>query len=456
MLNDFEKKVLSAIRAYSMLERGDHVLVGLSGGKDSAVLLYVLHSLSSVLGIRLSAFHLNHMIRGDEAERDARFSRELCESLDIPFYTESIDVPSLADGRGLEAVARDVRYRAFEKYSKHIGANKIATAHTLSDNTETLMISLIRSGTLSQIPAVRENIVRPLIETTTEEVLLYAKEKNIPYVTDSTNGDTEYLRNFLRLSILPELRLKQEGFDNTLCKAGKIYASYKALASELADEYFEKNENPESLDSLKALAVDRSRSAVLYCVLSRICERHGISLTYERFEALSQMIGEGQVGKSVSLSSGKKALMGYGKLIFEDSKDVLSDYRISLNRGKNDIPNSPYAVYFESEDERNQRLLDNQQKINKKTKIIQINGSIITSGLYLRPKLDGDKFRCRGITRSVKKFFIDSKLDRALREVFPILCDSEGIVWVAGIGLADRVAEVKDGELFYLSLEIKE
>ncbi len=456
MLNKFEKKVLSAIQAYSMLDSGDHVLVGLSGGKDSAVLLYALRSLSSVLGISLSAFHLNHMIRGEEAERDARFSRELCESLDVPFYTESIDVPSLADGRGLEAVARDVRYRALDRCSRGIGANKIATAHTLSDNTETLMISLIRSGTLSQIPAVRGNIVRPLIETTTEEVLLYAEEKNISYVTDSTNADTDYLRNFLRLAILPELRLKQESIDNTLCKAGKIYASYKALASRLADEYFEKNENPESLDSLKTLALDSSMYAVLYCVLSRICELNGTSLTYERFEALCQMIAEGQVGKSVSLSSGKRALIGYGKLIVEDATDVSSDYRISLRRGKNDIPSSPYTVYLETEDERKQRVLDRQQKINKKTKIIQINGSIITNGLYLRPKLDGDKFRCRGITRSVKKFFIDSKLDRALRDTFPILCDSEGIVWVAGIGLADRVAEVKDGELFYLSLEIKE
>ncbi len=456
MHNKFENKVLSTIRAYSMLESGDHVLVGLSGGKDSAVLLYVLNSLSSVLGIKLSAFHLNHMIRGEEAERDALFSRELCRSLDIPFYTESVDVPSLADGRSLEAVARDVRYNAFDKCLKSIGANKIATAHTLSDNTETLMISLIRSGTLSQIPAVRDNIVRPLIEATTEEVLLYAEEKTLSYVTDSTNGDTDYLRNFLRLGILPELRLKQEGFDNTLCKAGKIYASYKALASRLADEYFENNETPEALDGLRELAVEPSMSAVLYCVLSRICGTDGITLTYERFEALSKMIAEGQVGKSVSLSSGKRALIGYGKLIIENASLSTSDYRISLVRGRNDIPDSPYTVFLETSEERDIRVSDGQQKINKKTKIIQINGSIITNGLYLRPKLDGDKFRCRGITRSVKKFFIDTKLDRALRDTFPILCDSEGIVWVAGIGLADRVAEVKDGELFYLSLEIKE
>ncbi len=456
-LNPFEKKVLSTIRDNSLLEKGDSVLVGLSGGKDSSVLLYVLSKLSDALGIKVSAFHLNHLIRGDEAKRDEYFSRDLCLSMNVPFYTEEIDVPALAkkSNAGLEAVAREARYSALERCANRIGALKIATAHTLSDNSETLMISLLRTATLSPIPVCRGRIIRPLINVTTEELLNYAAEQNIPYVTDSTNLENDYLRNFLRNEVLPSLRTKNSGLDETLAKSGKIFSSYRSLAVSLGEKYFEENPVSEKLEALKKLAEDKSYDAVLFYVLSKILFKSGINLTYERFEKIAFALRANEFNKTLSLSDGKELVFSYGILRVEDVKSESVSYRLDIKRGENKIPDTPWTLYLETLEEYVERTSKIKQKINKLTKNIKICGSIITNDCYIRPRVEGDKYRVRGITRSLKKYFIDIKLDRKLRDTFPIVCDSDGILWVAGLGLADR-ATCDTNDMMSLSLEIQD
>lgn len=455
-LNSFEKKVLSTINRNRLLEKGDGVLIGLSGGKDSSVLLFVLKKLSDVIGINVSAFHLNHMIRGTEAKRDEDFSRNLCISLNVPFYTEAIDVPKLSENSdaGLEAVAREARYSALESCADRIGASKIATAHTLSDNSETLMISLLRTSTLSPIPVCRGRVIRPLIEVTTEELLAYAKEQGISYVVDSTNLENDYLRNFLRNEILPSLRTKQSGLDEILTKSGKIFSSYRALAVRFGEKYFEDNPVPEKLEPLKKLAEDKSCESVLFYVLSRILSEKGINLTYERFEKIAEALRDNGFNKSLSLSDGKELVFSYGVLRVENVIRENASYRFDLKRGENKIPDTPWTVYLETLEEYAERTSNSKQKINKLSKNIKICSSIITDICYIRPREDGDKYRVRGVTRSLKKYFIDIKLDRKLRDTFPIVCDGDGILWVAGLGLADRA--VCDSErVMSLSLEIQ-
>jgi tRNA(Ile)-lysidine synthase len=457
-LNGFEKRVLETVKKFCLVEQGDKILIGLSGGKDSVVLLTTLKALSGVLNVQLCAFHLNHSIRGDEAVRDLDFSRSYCESLGVEFYTETLDVPKLAEetGEGLEAAARRARYECFDKYAKISGSNKIATAHTLSDNSETLVLSLLRNGTLSPIPVKRDNIIRPLIEVSTYDVVEYAKEKGLEFVNDSTNECEDYLRNFVRLSVLPLLREKESGIDNTLVKSGKIYSSYRSLAYLMSEEYFEKNQNPKSLDALVSLARNDGYSSVLFCVLERICADEGTLLTFERFEALSKALADRDVGAEFSLSNNTTVTIGYKELIFNCREDVFEDYSIRLNVGKNEIPNTPYTVWIEDEKEYVRRVSLNQQKINKIIKNNSVGRNIIENGAYARGKMNGDKFRCRGMTRSVKKHLIDSKIDRHMRGAFPVVCDNDGIVWVSGIGVADRVAPERntDEEKLVISLEI--
>ena len=459
-LNSFEKKVLLTIRENSLIDKGDKVLVGLSGGKDSAVLLCVLQKLSDILGIKVCAFHLNHMIRGEEAKRDEDFSRNLCAERGVQFYSESIDVPNLYKERsdvGLEAFAREVRYSALERCADNFNASKIATAHTLSDNSETVMISLLRTATLSPIPVIRGKIIRPLINVTTEELLEYAQAEKIPFVTDSTNLENDYLRNFLRNEVLPMLRTKQMGIDDTLAKSGKIFSSYRALAVSLGEKYFEENPIPEKIESLKKLAEVENYESVLFYVISKIFSSYDVNLTYERFEKIVSALRNNEFNKTLSLSDAKEIVFSYGILRVDNvKKQENAPYHIELKRGANRIPNAPWTIYYETLDEYNERICGNKQKINNLTKNIKICGSIITDVCYIRPRTEGDKYRVRGITRSLKKYFIDIKLDRKLRDTFPIVCDNDGILWVPGLGLADRCVNYGTCNDMSLSLEIQE
>ncbi len=456
--NFFEKKVYETVRKYSMLSQNDRVLVGLSGGKDSCVLLYVLYRLSAELGITLTAFHLNHSIRGEEALRDELFSKAFSEKLKIPFCTDTVDVPAAAKkcGTGLEVTARNIRYSEFGKFAALNSCNKIATAHTLSDNTESVFISLMRSGTLSQIPPVRDNIIRPMIECTTEEVVEYAAESGIDYIFDSTNASTDYLRNFLRLSVLPQFRAKSPGFDETVSRAGKIFSSYRALAQREGEKYFENNSNPESLLSLRELALDETQISVFYYVISKILEKQNVFLTFERFEKIAELIKEGQTGKSVSLSGNKELFIGYNSIYVEDKGRAQEPFFLPLKRGVNVIPNSPYSVIIETCAQYEERKTANKQKVNKITKNILIDCNIINNDFYARSRKSGDKYICRSVTRSVKKYLIDAKIDRNLRDFFPIVCDKDGIVWVPGLGIADRIKKENTGEELSVSLEISD
>ena len=182
------EKVKLTIQKHNMLSAGDSVCVALSGGADSVALLLVLYELSAEFDFSLSAVHVNHLLRGDESDRDENFCRDLCSRLDVPLQVFRKDAASFSHslGESVETGARKLRYQIFDSLT----ADKIATAHNLNDNAETLLFRLAR-GTglrgLSGIPAVRDNIIRPLIECGRDEIEAFLVEREQPFVTDSTN-----------------------------------------------------------------------------------------------------------------------------------------------------------------------------------------------------------------------------------------------------------------------------
>lgn len=194
------QKFQQALSDFDMLAGRRSVLVGFSGGADSALLLTLL---SERRELRVCAAHLNHGIRGEEAERDEEFCRRFCLGINIPFFSARIDIPRLAAERkaGIEETARRERYAFFRRICEEEGLDCIATAHNATDNAETVLLRLIRgSGTdgLCGIPPVRDNIIRPLLLCTKEEILSECGRRGIRYVHDSSNDNTEYRRNFIR------------------------------------------------------------------------------------------------------------------------------------------------------------------------------------------------------------------------------------------------------------------
>lgn len=202
------EKVLEAIERHRMIQKGDRIIAALSGGADSVTLLHCLNELRESLGFEISACHVNHNLRGEDSDKDQAFAEELCRKMNVPIRIFSVNVlDSMEKHMGVEERARTLRYEAFSEEAERLGA-KVATAHNSCDNTETVLLNMLR-GTglkgLCGIPAVRDYLIRPLILCSRNEIEAYCTENNLGFVTDKTNFSTDYTRNKIRIELLPKL-----------------------------------------------------------------------------------------------------------------------------------------------------------------------------------------------------------------------------------------------------------
>lgn len=205
------QKIRSYIERQNLIQPGDHVIAGVSGGADSICLLLVLKDLETVFGFSLSAVHVEHGIRGEESRHDAVFTEDICRKEKVPCRIFSVNVPSEAEKRhlGMEETARILRYECLKKAADECPPAKIAVAHHMEDAAETVLFHLCR-GTgirgLAGIPPRRGNIIRPLLCVTRAEIETFLKDRKQSFCTDVTNADIEYSRNRIRQNILPEMR----------------------------------------------------------------------------------------------------------------------------------------------------------------------------------------------------------------------------------------------------------
>ena len=212
--SNLKNSVKNTIERYSMINKGDTVIAAVSGGADSVALLYVLYSLKDELGFSLAACHVNHNLRGEESDSDERFVRRMCRFLDIPLYTASISKDRL-----------------------------IATAHTASDNCETILINMVRGTALSGIcgiPAKRDNIIRPLLYNTREDIELYCSENCLDYVTDSTNLSDDYTRNKIRHKVVPLLKEINPSLFGAISRLSQSVSDDDRYLDKMASELMEK------------------------------------------------------------------------------------------------------------------------------------------------------------------------------------------------------------------------
>ena len=232
---DLEQKAEKLIKEYNMIDCGDNVLVAFSGGGDSSALLFFLINYIDYLNgdkkdkkNKIFAAHMNHMIRGEDADNDEKFAVEICEKYNVKIFTEHKNIPEIAkeSKKSIEEAARDERYDFFRRVTQSIGGNvKIATAHTASDNAETVIFNLSRGcglNGLAGIAPVKKNIIRPFLSCSKEDILGYCEKNNISYVEDRTNSDENYTRNFIRHNIASRLKEKFNNLDENIFKTTEI------------------------------------------------------------------------------------------------------------------------------------------------------------------------------------------------------------------------------------------
>ncbi|MDE5782666.1 MAG: tRNA lysidine(34) synthetase TilS [Lachnospiraceae bacterium] len=201
-------KVIKYINRNNMINKGEGIILGVSGGADSVCLLTVLNELKGLFNLELYVVHVNHSIRGIEADNDEKYVESLCSSMGIWFRAYRYDVPSLAEKNGLseEEMGRNIRYNVFEKVREEVGASKIAVAHNSNDSVETILYNMCRGTGIKGvcgIPPVRGNVIRPIMCCSRNEIEEYLNTRNIRYKIDSTNLKGEYTRNKIRLELIP-------------------------------------------------------------------------------------------------------------------------------------------------------------------------------------------------------------------------------------------------------------
>ena len=431
------KKMISAINKYNMFIGGGDVLIALSGGADSTALLLGLNEIKDKLKINLSAIHINHNIRGAEAERDQKFCVSLCQKLGVPLIVESIDVPKIAEinNESLELAARNVRYNAFEKHCKKF----IVTAHTADDNCETVIYNLARgTGTkgFCGIPAVRQNILRPLIFCTRNDILDYLKNKGQDYVTDSTNLSNDYTRNKIRHNIVIPLKDINPSLLDAVSKSSVVAEEdidfLEKYAQSLFSKYYFEKENVKFLS--KNLSSEhpsiRKRILAKFYDISELCDK---GLDFIHLSEMDRVL-TGEI-KKTSLDNHK--LFKSSKLGFLIEEVVLkNEFHQELYINSGEILNSGYYLLKISN-----KKYDNLKKINNLLFKYSIDCDKIIGNLEIRSRRDGDKFSPvgRNLSKTIKKLLCESDLTDSEKSNLFIICDEDGIIFTNLFGIAERV-----------------
>ena len=444
------RKVIDCIDRYHMLSPHDHVVVGVSGGADSLALLYFLvHELPDYQ-LRITACHINHLLRGEESMRDQKHVEELCAQWGVPLRAEQIDIRLIAQqhGQSLEEAGREERYRIFAESAGAEG--KIATAHTLSDSFETQLFNLVRGcggKGLCGIPPVRDNIIRPLIMISREETEAYCCAHGIAFVTDSTNLDTAYSRNKLRLEVIPRLREVNSRAAVHAARLGQsLSEDQDFLEQAAAEKWLQISEE----NQLSVSGLCDCHPAVMRRVLMLWLQKNGIDYDFQTLDRISEIVRSG-CGK-INITGDFFCACQNGKLTLSKRAEKTPYFEFPLETKEIKMPSGKKYRFWIKNKEDFIRI----QEIFKNSTYKLLDYDKIIGKLIIRQRRSGDQFRIfdRHITKSIKKLFNEAKIPQEMREKIFLICDERGIIYVEGFGIADRAAPDKSTENYLVVEEM--
>lgn len=440
------RTVRGTIERHAMLRTGDRVGVALSGGADSVALLHVLANLAAEYTLELVALHLNHGIRGEEADRDEAFVRKLSESMGIPLESEKISIPALREERGgsLEDLCREERYAFFEKMARRHRLDRIALGHTLSDQAETVIMRFLRGSGLEGLKGflpVRDGIyIRPLMEVTRDEIISFLGEEDIPFVTDGSNRDETYLRNRIRGSLIPELKASYNvKLEENIGRTAEILRLeddfIRESVTEIIDEW--------GIDTDRArLPVERLKDlhpALLWRLIKAILEAHSPlrnGIGYLHVKAVADLIDGPSPSASANLPFNLTARREYDDLVIAPDDGQSDGYCFSYEvqvPGNVDIAETGSKMTF--------ALVDMREADPRSGNPVFMDYDAISFPLFVRNLRAGDRMQPLGMegTKKVAALLMDEKVPRAQRKSIPLLADCSSVLWVPGVRLSDRV-----------------
>jgi len=438
-----EDRALSTIKRYRMLEGGERVVVSVSGGPDSVALLVFLHGLAAEMRLDLHVFHLDHMIRGQESAADARFVVELASELGLPCRALAVDVRAEAQGSGRspQDAAREVRMAALREFAGEVAAGRIATGHTADDQVETFLMRVVQGAGLrglGGIPSVSGPVVRPLIEVWRDEVEEYCARVGVAPRTDSSNLDPSYLRNQVRLSLVPFLtaefgpRIKEVILREveSLALDREFVGEQAARAFDLAGAVSggEVRLNIGRLLSLPA-ALQRG---VLREAWARMVPGEP-SLGWRHVLDILEKVVAGRTGAVLDLPGPLVVEREYKEVVFRRAGEA-GEYPPSELPVPGTVRPGGAGFVLEA------RLVRRDDVELGPDPHVEFARPDLELPLEVRAPRPGDRFHPLGSTgtRKLKDFFIDIKLPRAQRKRCPLVLSGGQVLWVAGHRLDER------------------
>lgn len=437
-----EKKVWDYIQKHQMIQPGDRIVLGFSGGPDSVVLLHLLLKYQKEIDFQLCALHVNHNLRGEEALRDAAFTKEFCEKRQVEYICVSRDVASLARTEKMsgEEAGRVARYEAFEEQKKVWNGNKIALAHHKNDEAETMIHHLCRGSGLTGmcgIYPVQHEKIRPLLCLERREIEQYLEEQQIPFVTDSTNNENEYTRNRIRHQVMEALeqgvnaktvehmastaadfRKIEDYLGRTSSKLLNTYGYFQRDASHIQEDFY--MEEPVLVEYGLREAFRRAAGS-------------GRDLSRIQVEELTAL-GHKQVGKRVLLPGGFQALRTY------EGVSIVKGHKNGKHTHEKEVLLPIPGEVFWGSSKITTRILENLgQEIPQKSYTKWLNYDRIKGLLQLRNRKAGDYLVINrdGGCKKLKDYFIDSKIPREVRDDVPLITIGSQVLWAVGLRLSE-------------------
>ena len=396
------KRVELFIKEHSLIDEGEKVVVAVSGGVDSVLLLNVMNILGRSMSFSIHAAHLDHGLRSS-SERDARFVKKICEKLEIPCTVERRKVEK-RKGESLEEAARRVRYEYLREVKRKVGASKIATAHHLSDLAETILYRLIRGSgpvSLSGISPKNGDLIRPFLFLRRDEIERYAKSLSLHYVTDETNFDLTIPRNFIRHRIIPLMKILNPSLEESLYRFSKISWMMKGFIERNVGKIMERSRTFSDGIEIPIPNDEYLKSEII---------RKAFEKTYGKlpeWEKVERVIKRKDESFKEEFYSGwgvwrSGSRMFVGKLFFE--------------KAEFDLEEGDYRIW------------DFNITVSR-DKIAGSDGLRSVKGMKLRNRRAGDRIG----RKKLKDLLIDSKVPPYFRDRIPVVAVGNRVVWVANI-----------------------
>ena len=418
------REILNINKKYNLIENNDIIVVGFSGGPDSVFLVEMLKKLQCFFNFKIYLVHINHLLRGEDADSDEKFSFEYAKKNNLEIFIKRIPVKEIAKevGKTLEEVGREERYKFFSEIYEKVGANKIATAHNKDDQIETFLFRLTRGTSLQGLEGIKtknNNIIRPISEIYKKDILEYLNKNEIQYKIDKTNFENEFTRNSIRLDLIPfiEERYNIKFKDKIFSLIQEIRENNQNNSLNLSD--YTDSENRIILDKIKFLSNFDKKN-----LLSLFLNKKNIEVNRNKIDEINSLIKSNGT-KKIDLDRTYRIVKDYTHLYIEDKK---KDWVINNNIIQLKIPSEQIFDNFRI----TVSIVENLDITKQKNQYLL--DAMYNDIIEVRYRKEGDRiFLDEKHSKKIKEIFIDQKIPKGIRDRLPIFLYNDTIFWIYNV-----------------------